>query len=297
MACAISAQAEDSEQGESSHSIGSTSFAIFYPEDVAGDPSASFSFDKDIIVNGNGLPAGTYELGLHAAAEDDVHVVFKQRTGEEEGNAEGTLKEQLRLAVRLDEAPVISGLQIQLERIEEQTEKKREKDDDEDDDGGGDRRRAPTEPSATMKIFWGGHVAALRLQMTGVRWVGTPPPDIPDHLQEPWALVLHSLNGLAEENVEMHVRDFSDDFESDWHDGGSKDAQIQFFGWMSGRGGLEGTVLLLDKLDWTEADNSVTFRNMIMMAPVTTSSLEYTVTKTDAGWQITYLYGPPESHI
>jgi len=286
--CTISALAEDSEQGQSTHTIGSTSFAISYPEqNGTGDPSASFSFDKDIVVNGNGLPAGTYVLGLHAVAEDDVHVVFSQPAGEE-GDAKDKLKERLRIAVRIDEAPDVNGLQIDLEPIKKKPEVDGEK---------RRRKRGPSEPSATMKMHWGGHVAALTLQMTGVQWVGTPPPEIPEHLQKPWSLVLHSLNGLVEQNVEMHTKHFADDFESDWHDGGGKDAQVQFFGWLANGGGLEDSVLILDQMKWTEAEDSVTFRNLIILAPVVNSPLEYTVKKTDAGWQITYLNGPPESHV
>jgi len=285
----ISALAEDNKQDQSSHTVGSTTFAISYPErNVAGDPSASLSFDKDIVVNGNGLPAGTYVLGLHAVAKDDVHVVFSQPSGKEEGTADGKLKERLRIAVRFNEAPDVSDLQIDLKPIKKKPEEE-----------GEDRRRkrGPSEPSATMKLYWGDHVAALTLQMTGVRWVGTPPPEIPEHLQEPWSLVLHSLNGLVEQNVEMHTKYFADDFASDWHDGGGKDAQIQFFGWLANGGGLEDSVLILDQMKWTEAEDSVTFLNLIILAPVVNSPLEYTVEKTDAGWQITYLNGPPESHV
>lgn len=298
----INAEAEDSGQGETSHTVGSTSIEISYPEgDATESPSASISFDKDIVVNGNDLPAGIYELGLHAVAKNDVHVVFGQHSGTDEGDTEGKLTERLRLAVRFEKAPDVDGLHIDIERIERKPEKKSElkaaREGEEDDEDGNEERRGPREPSATMKVHWGGRVAALTLQMTGLRWVGTPPPDIPQHLQDPWALVLHSLNGIVDQNVEMHIEHFADDFASDWHDGGSIDAQVQFFGWLANGGGLEDSVLVLDKMEWTEAEDSVTFRNLFILAPVVQSSLEYTVEKSDAGWQITYLYGPPESHV
>jgi hypothetical protein len=302
IACTFGVEAEERAQGESRHTVGSTSFAILSPEgDVAGDPSASISFDKDIVVNGNGLPAGNYALDLHSVAGNDVHVVFSQHIGEEEG-AKGKLKERLRLAVRFDEAPKVTGLQIGLELIEEKPRPKRKRkggddDEDDDDDGEQDRRRKPREPSATMTMHWGDHVAALTLQMTGWRWVGTPPPEVPTHLQMPWSLVFHSLNGLVEQSVDMHIEHFSDDFESDWHDGGSVEAQKQFFGWVGNGGGWEDSVLVLDQMKWTEDEGSVTFRNLKILAPRVQSFLEYTVKKRENGWKITYLYGPPESHV
>ena len=288
-------QAEESPQGELRHTVGSTSFAILHPEgNLAGDPSASISFDKDIVVNGNGLPAGDYSLGLHPVAENDVHVVFSQHIGEEEDK----LKERLRLAVRFDKAPKVNDLQIGLKLIEEKPRTQRNrKDGDDDDDEEDDRRRRPRTPSATMTMHWGEQVATLTLQMTGWRWVGTPPPEVPAHLQTPWSLVLHSLNGLVEQSVDMHVEHFSEDFESDWHDGGSIEAQKQFFGWVGNGGGWEDSVLLLDQMEWTEGEGTVTFRNLKILAPRVQSFLEYTLEKREQGWKITYLLGPPESHV
>jgi hypothetical protein len=284
--CAIAAQAEEGAREELSQAVGTTAFAISYAEgSVAGEPSASISFDKDIVVNGNGLSAGIYELGLHPVADDDVHVVFSQRVaGGEDGGVK--IKERLRLAVRIDEAPEIDRLQIDIELIEKKSE--------EDGERRRRRRRGPSEPSATMRMHWGGQSAALTLQMTGVHWVGTPPPEIPEHLQEPWSLALDSMNGLVEENMELHVKHFADNFESDWDDGGSEEAHVQFIGRALHEGGFEGSVLKLDKMEWTEAEGSVKFINAIVQAPATAAPLVYTVAKTDVGWKIIHLDGPKE---
>jgi len=130
--------------------------------------------------------------------------------------------------------------------------------------------------------------------MTGLVWRHTPPPAIPEHLREPWAVVLSSLNGFVEEDMDKHVEHFAENFASDWDDGGSEEAHVQFIGRMLYSGEFEGTVLKLETLKWTESEERVLFRDIGVHSPWDSVLLEYTVEETSQGWKIVHLDGPNE---
>ena len=286
IACANAAQAEDI--GEDyprqalRHTVDTTSITIAYP-DAAGAKSASITFDKDVRVSGNELPAGTYEIGLNHVAKNDTQIVFSQQTVNE-AEAEGKSKERLRLAVRPGKAPKVDRLTIEIEpvKVEEPPEGERR------------RRRRRQAPSAMMYLRWDSHLVTVKLEMTGTVWRATPPPEIPEHLRGPWAIVLSSLNGFVEESMEKHVEHFADDFISDWDDGGSQEAHEQFIGRILYDGGFEGSVLKLHGLEWTEDEDGIQFRGMIVQFDDQEAPLVYKVKETSQGWKIVHLDGPKE---
>ena len=292
--CVTFARAENTTQlhpgGQLKQLVGSTSIEMTYAkqdaaaQSGANSPSASITFDKGVRVNGNGLPAGTYEIKLYQVAADDFHVVFSQRKSDGK-KAGGKSTERLRLAVRPDEAPKVDRPMIELEPVIVKPAAEGER---------RTRRRRPPKPSAKMSFRWASRKATINLEMTGVLWRGTPTPELPDHIREPWALVLSSLNGFVESDMDKHVEHFADNFISDWDDGGSQEAHEQFVGRMLFSGEFEGTILKLDKLEWTENGSSVQFREIFMYTPFGTVRLEYKVEKTSLGWKIVHLDGPKE---
>lgn len=292
--CLASAQAETAAQlhpgGQLKQSVGSTSIQMTYLEEdsnaqgEANSPSASITFDKDILVNGNFLPAGTYEMKLYHVAEDDTHVVFSQRNLDG-GKTRGKNSERLRLAVRPADAPTVDHPMIELESVSVKPE---------DSGQRRSRRRRRRNPTAKLNFRWDSRLATIRLEMTDRLWRPTPPPELPDHIREPWAIVLSSLNGFVHQSMDKHVEHFAENFISDWDDGGSQEAHEQFIGRMMLGGTFEGSVLKLDKLEWTEAGNSIQFRGMIVHATFGEASLDYKVEKTSDGWKIVHLDGPKE---
>jgi len=264
------------------HSVDSTVITIAYP-DAAGSKSTSITFDKDVRVSGNGLPAGTYEIGLIHVAKDDTQIIFSARAvGEGESVSEPT--EKLRLAVRPADAPKVDRLTVEIEpvKIEEPPEGQRR------------RRRRRQAPSAMMDLRWAAHKATVKIEMTGTVWRSTPPPEIPEHLRDPWAIVLSSLRGLTEESMEKHVEHFADDFISEWDDGGSQEAHEQMIGRRLYDGGLEGSVLKLHGLEWTEAEDGVQFRGILVQYGPEEAPLIYKARETNQGWKIVHLDGPKE---
>ena len=113
------AQAEEdievSAQDEANYTVGPTTITIAYPsKETASQAMVYVTFDEDVRVHGNDLPAGTYWVALQPMAEDDLHVVFSPAAKD----GDGAVEELLRLAVRPDEAPVTERLEVLVEPIE-----------------------------------------------------------------------------------------------------------------------------------------------------------------------------------
>lgn len=188
------------------------------------------------------------------------------------------------MAVRPSGAPKVDSLTVEIEpiKIEEPREGERR------------RRRRRQAPSAMMNVRWDSNKATVKIEMTGVIWRATPPPEIPEHLREPWAIVLSSVSGLVEESMPKHVEHFSHDFISDWDDGGSQEAHEQMIGRALHDGGFEDSVLKLHELEWTEAENGVQFRGIVLQYGSDQAPLVYKAKETDLGWKIVHLDGPKE---
>ena len=92
--------------------------------------------------------------------------------------------------------------------------------------------------------------------------------------------------------MDEHVAHFSEDFESDWDDGGSQEAHMQMIGRMLFEGEFEDTVLKLDQVKWEKTDEKLVFRGITVQAPAGTFPLIYTVEKRNSKWEIVHLDGP-----
>jgi hypothetical protein len=267
------------------HTVGTTSITLAHAESSRTDAvPASIMFDKDVRVNGNMLPADTYEIELMHIADDDTHIIFKRRTIEGIP-VKGAPKERLRLAVRPEGAPSVDDITLGIVPIipEERPEGQRR------------RRRRPPPPRATLNLQWDTLKASVALEMTGVLRRSTPPPEIPEAIRAPWTLVWGSLQGFVQESMEKHTEHFSDNFESDWDDGGSQEAHEQFIGRMLYGGEFEGTILRLAKVAWEEeAGGVIHFSNVTIIVGSEEAALDYRVAMTDQGWKIVHLDGPKD---
>ena len=240
-------------------------------------PSAVVAFDKDVRFAGNDVLAGTYEITLEPIEANDIQVVIS--SGKEE---------VLRFAKRPKQNDLVREPVIELivrEPPSSQKGRRRRQH---------SRRQRPRNPSAELRFSWDSQSVLISLKMTGVSWRSTPPPEIPPELNDPWSIVESSLMGFVLQNIDKHVEHFSDNFESDWDDGGSQEAHMQMIGRMLYEGGFEDTALKLDKLEWKKEDGRIVFRGIIVQAPIGISPLIYTVEKREKGWKIVHLDGPKQ---
>lgn len=229
---------------------------------------ATLAFDKDVRIQRNELPAGEYEIAVEVAKKNRVHFVF--RTDKEE---------VFRYASRIEEGDPIESPTIRLE-IEEPPQRE------------GRRRRRRREPSVEFEFGWRDRRAVIEMQLTGRVWRSTPEPKLPEELVEPWSIVKSSLLGFVHQSMDEHVDHFSEDFESDWDDGGSQEAHMQMIGRMLFEGEFEDTVLKLDQVKWEKTDEKLVFRGITVQAPAGTFPLIYTVEKRNGKWEIVHLDGP-----
>jgi hypothetical protein len=278
--CIVGVQAAENTDTEKErvHTVGTTSITL------ASVSPASIMFDKDVRVNGNELPADTYEIEMVHVAEDDAQIIFKRRTIDGIP-VKGAAKERLRLAIRPEGGPSVDDVTLGIVPIipEERPEGQRR------------RRRRPPPPRATLNLQWDALKASVALEMTGVLRRSTPPPEMPEAIRASWALVWDSLQGFVQESMEKHTEHFADNFESDWDDGGSQEAHEQMIGRMLYSGEFEGVILRLDKVAWEEEAGGVLhFSNVIIIVGSEEASLDYRIAMTDQGLKIVHLDGPKE---
>ena len=312
----LAAWADDATMGApretSVHRIGTTTITISSPktatltegEEEATVVSASIGFDKDIRMNGNRVAAGIYGLRLQRVAENDLHVVLNQPHSTSKTRAATRSEEVLRLALRPGKAPAADspglGINILVEEEEEDRDENKAEEEEEEEEGEEEEEDVEEEEEeeeadeeekhfAELYFHWGTRRAAVRLVMTGMCRRATPAPEIPKPIREPWSVVFSSLEALVSEDLEKHIKDFSEDFESDLDDGGSALAHAQLLGHIRRGGGLEGTLLSLDQVNWTVEERTVEFRNIVVYTAEDRIVFTYRLKKTDHGWKTVYL--------
>ena len=107
----------------------------------------------------------------------------------------------LRLAVTPEEAPYRERLQFGIENF--------------------------TDEEADLYLHWEKKKAVLQLEMTGELRRRGFVPEVPDDAKPAWEVAKSSLDAFLAEDIEKHIRDFADDFETDFGDGGSTGAHVQ----------------------------------------------------------------------
>ena len=93
------------------------------------------------------------------------------------------------------------------------------------------------------------------------------------------------MEALAAEDLEKHIENFADDFESDFDDGGSAEAHAQLLGHLRRAGLLEGTKLSLENLMWEADDRHAEFGNIVIYPAEGRLVLTYRLRRTDDGWK------------
>ena len=85
------------------------------------------------------------------------------------------------------------------------------------------------------------------------------------------------------------MADFSEDFETNVDDGGSKLAHLQLINNMSRGGALEGLQLDLQGVEWELEPGRAVFKNVIVQSFVGPMQRAYTLESREGRWQITFL--------
>ena len=226
----------------------------------------TITFEEDVEINGIRLATGTYGVYVYLVNDRDWQLVF---SGNATGDAQRYDKadDVLRIAVRPEDAPRQKRLKMGIENIEEREDSH----------------------EADLYLHWEKKKAALRLRMTGERRGKGLEPVIPEDAKPAWAVVESSLDGLIAENFVLHTRDFSEDFETDFGDGGSAAAHVQLLRNLRSGGLTEGMDLNLENLEIELGENEVTFKKVIVYSTLGTLDLTYVLRKHGEEWRVTYL--------
>lgn len=225
---------------------------------LGNDTATTISFEEDVDVNGIRLGTGVYRLYVYPVSDDDWQFVFED---------DATGEEMLRLATRPYQAHHRERLKVGLESIK----KRRGKD------------------VADLFIHWEERKAALHLRMTGQRAGKGLKPEVAENAREAWDVVRHSVNGMVAEDFEAHVRDFTDDFETTFGDGGNTDAHLQLLDNIRRGGMTEGMALNLEDLEIEMDDDEATVKGIVIYSNLGTINLIYSLELREDEWKVSYL--------
>jgi hypothetical protein len=234
---------------------------------AGADRKTTIRFEEDVRINGNILPAGLYGFYVFLNAADDWQLVFSR---DSTGSATPLNKSDdvLRVAVRPEAAPHRERLRFGIENV---------------------TKKEPYR--ASLFLHWETKKVAIKVQMTGRRKRDGGAPEIPEHAEAAWAVVQRSLNAQVAEDVEQTIREFADDFETDFGDGGGKAAYAQLLNNLKRGGLLEEMDVDLSGLTFeVEADKAV-FENIEVRAPFDTFSLSYELQNRSGNWVVISLSG------
>jgi len=230
------------------------------------EEKTTITFEEDVEVNGIRLGTGTYGFYVYLVNDDDWQLVFSEdATGDPQRYARAD--DLLRIATRPKDASRQKRLKMGIENVKVRGKSHQ----------------------ADLYLHWGKKKASLLIRMTGERRGMGLNPTIAETARPAWAIVNASLAGLIEEDFERHVEDFSDDFETDFGDGGGKGAHLQMLNSLS-RGGLsEGMALNLEELEIEVEGDDATFSKIVVYSGLGTLDLSYELHRHGEDWKVTYL--------
>ena len=266
--------------------VGDSTVAISYPRaDVGGKKvwgkrlryganwfddfrsKVTVTFEEDVDLNGVRLLTGTYGFYVRLVNEDDWQLVINK-------NASPALlrysvdDDLIQIAVRPEDARLQDTLTFGIENIEEDDEAH----------------------IAEFSVHWEKKKAVLRLRMTGERRGKGLRPIVSPEAKDAWSIVRTSIRALIGENFLVHIRDFAEDFETEFGDGGSAAAHMQLLTNLS-RGGLtEGMGMNFENLEYEVDGNDAVFKNMVVYSLLGTLDFTYELEKRDGNWRITTLF-------
>ena len=249
----------------------------------SSDKKTIISFNKDIFINKLRLVQGSYSFYIFPVNENDWHLVFNK-------NIKGSSKEYkisedaMRISINPQKTNKTDTLKIGIENIIYEVEEKRM----------GDYSYEDEDITYDFFVHFGEFKAKLNIVYTEERFNMGLNPELPSAIKPMWKIVMSSLQGLINEDFKMHTADFSDDFVTNWGDGGSTGGHIQMLGHFFRGGGLEGIGLNLENLEYYQNDNNhIKFTKIITHFQEYAFYFDYTLNKNENGkWEIIELIEP-----
>ena len=255
---------------------------------LGNNEKTTITFEEDVKINNLRLGAGTYGFYVYPVNHDDWQLVFsKDATGTAERYDK--VDDILRISVRPEVTSPQKQLKMGIENIEEENLTV-----DPRDDFFGSRSDAEVKPSrAYLFLHWERRKASLHLLMTGERRGMGLNPTLPENAAPAWTVVESSLAGLIAEDFAQHTRDFSDDFVTNFGDGGSTEGHIQMLGHAYRSGGSEGITINLEEINFEIAEDKAMFKNIVVYFPRDRAlNFSYVLQKRGDAWQVTKLLVP-----
>ena len=228
----------------------------------------TISFEENVKINGNDLPAGVYGFYIFLNRDDDWQLVFSRDSAGDSTDF-NRADDVLRVAVTPQMAPHRERLQFGIEDFTDE------------------------EPyRAQLYLHWEKKKVALEVKMTGHRPSASDPPEIPREARAAWAVVQRSLGALVAEEIEEAIVDFAEDFETEFGDGGGKAAYAQLMNNLKRGGMLEEMDVDLSDLSVAVEGDEAVFKNIKVRAPVGAFTLFYVLERRDGRWVVVSLDEP-----
>ena len=219
------------------------------------------TFEEDVKINNIRLGAGTYGFYVYPVNNNDWQIIFSK-------DINGTVDQydkvddMLRVSVVPQEASLQKDLKMGVENIEEEI------DNNSDDPGNLSGSIFENKPSiANFFLHWDVKRINLKLVLTGERrgYSGNPlNPNIPQKYVKAWKVVKASLLSLLTEDFIKHTENFSDDFLTNYGDGGGKVAYIQFLGHSYRSGDSEGITINIEEMTAEITENKILFNDILV---------------------------------
>ena len=259
---------------------------------IGKNEKTTIKFEEDVEVNNIRLGAGTYGFYVYPVNHDDWQLVFSKDTT---GSAKryDKVDDVVRVSVRPEVVSSQKQLRMGIENIKEESK---------DVCLGGDCDNYTEKKIffADLFLHWENRKALLKLYMTGERrgngldLINTA---LPENVVPAWKLVESSLTALVEEddeNFAQHTRDFSDDFITNFGDGGSKASYIQFMGHHYRSGASEGITVNLEEMEFAIEEDKVLFNNIMVYFQFGALNYSYVLQKIEGVWEVTTIRVPDQ---
>jgi hypothetical protein len=253
----------------------------------------TIAFDEDITVNGLRLSAGTYGVYVNPVSDDDWQVVFNSGRVSKSWRYDED-EDLIRLALRPETIAHQESFQLGIDVIEEETEKRerffisKEEFKDYEDEEENDEPESPTR--GRLYLQWETKRVTLNLQMLGERRGKGLNPELPDDVQDIWDVVERSVYGFASEDFDAFVEDFSDDFDTEFGDGGGKETLHQLLTNFASRGMTEDIGLNFEELEYELEGSQAVFEGIIAYTQFGERNFTFELEQRDGAWKITTFY-------
>lgn len=240
------------------------------------------TFEEDVEVNNIRLGAGTYGFYVYPVNEDDWQIVFSRDTA---GTADefDRLDDILRVSVSPEEAPFQEKLKMGIENIEAI-------DNNSEDPGNSSGSFFENKPSiGNLFLHWEMKRANLKLVFTGERRGNSNNPLNPSISQnsiKAWKVVKASLLALLKEDFIKHTENFSDDFVTNYGDGGGKASYIQFLGHSYRSGNSEGITINIEKMTTEITKEKIMFNDIMVYFQYGATNYSYELIKKEDNWVV-----------